>query len=293
LTARASRDDHSRVWSSYSARQAAQLIGLPESAVRSLARAGVIGAAGEVPLKLEFRDLAALRTIKALVDEGVPLARVRREVIALHRRLPAGRRLTELSLEAQGGHIRVRGSAVEDAPVVQLELALVPETLFALDGADDLGELHEIPVRRDTAAPQPVAAYTADEWFERALALEDAEVDGAIDAYRRCLRLRPDSTEAWINLGRLYAENGDSENASECFGTALKLDPHDATALYNLGVVAQDAGREKDAILLYMRALEIDPELAEAHYNLATIFDQRGESQQAIRHINEYRKLTR
>ena len=27
--------------------------------------------------------------------------------------------------------------------------------------------------------------------------------------------------------------------------------------------------------------------------NLATIFDQCGESQRAIRHINEYRKLTR
>jgi len=280
------------VWSSYSARQAAQLIGLPESAVRSLARAGVIGSSGEVPLKLEFRDLAALRTIKALVDEGVPLARVRREVIALHRRLPPGRRLAELSLEALGGHIRVRGNgaALDDAIVLQLELPLAEEltgeTIY--DAA-----VHEIPVRRDAPAPQPVPAHTADEWFERALALEEGDVDGAIDAYRRCLRLRPDSAEAWINLGRLYAENGNVESAHECFGTALKIDPHDATALYNLGVVAQDAGREKDAILLYTRALDLDPELAEAHYNLATIFDQRGESQQAIRHINEYRKLTR
>jgi len=291
LTKRGTHDDDSRVWSSYSARQAAQLIGLPESAVRSLARAGVIGAPGEVPLKLEFRDLAALRTIKALVDEGVPLARVRREVIELHRRL--GRRLTEVALEAQGGHIRVRGTSVEDAPVVQLELPLASERAATATEYDEPAEIHEIPVRRDVAVPQPVPACTADEWFERALALEDSDVDGAIDAYRRCLRLRPDSTESWINLGRLYAENGDAENASECFGTALKIDPHDATALYNLGVVAQDAGEEREAITLYTRALDLDPELAEAHYNLATIFDQRGESQQAIRHINEYRKLTR
>ncbi len=273
------------MWSSYSARQAAQLIGLPESAVRSLARAGVIGSPGEVPLRIQFRDLAALRQVKALVDGGVPLARVRREIIALHRGLPGGRTLAEIALEAHGGHVRVRGNE-DGAPQLPLPLPL-------LSAPAPAGAVHAIPVRREAAAPQPVPAHTADEWFERALALEDGDVDAAIDAYRRCLRLRPDSTEAWINLGRLFAENGDSDSASECFGTALKLDPNDATALYNLGVVAQDAGREKDAIFLYSRALELDPLLAEAHYNLATIFDQRGESQQAIRHINEYRKLTR
>jgi tetratricopeptide (TPR) repeat protein len=289
------------VWSSYSARQAAQLIGLPESAVRSLARAGLIGANGaitgaaEVPLRIQFRDLAALRTVKALVEGGVPLARVRRELIALHRRLPPGRTIAEVPLEADAGHVRIRGDSPEAA---QLDLPLALPNLAALavgtiSPPPATGTLHAIPVRRDAPAPQPVLASTADEWFDRALALEDSDVEAAIDAYRRCLRLRPDSTEAWINLGRLFAENGDSDAATECFATALKLDPADATALYNLGVVAQDAGREKEAIGLYARSLELDPALAEAHYNLATLFDQRGESQQAIRHINEYRKLTR
>jgi tetratricopeptide (TPR) repeat protein len=287
------------VWSSYSARQAAQLIGLPESAVRSLARAGLIGApgepaAGDVSLRIQFRDLAALRTVKTLVDSGVPLARVRRELIALHRRLPPGRTIAEVALEADAGHVRIRGDAPEmddDDRGAQLDLPLLAVGTLAPPLVT--GTLHAIPVRRDAPAPQPVLASTADEWFDRALSIEETDLDAAIDAYRRCLRLRPDSTEAWINLGRLFAENGDADAASECFGTALKLDPSDATALYNLGVVAQDAGREKEAIGLYVRSLELDPALAEAHYNLATIFDQRGESQQAIRHINEYRKLTR
>ena len=58
-------------------------------------------------------------------------------------------------------------------------------------------------------------------------------------------------------------------------------------------MLAQDAGKETEAIELYRRALELDPQLAEAHYNLATLFDQSGDSRAAIRHINEYRKLTR
>jgi tetratricopeptide (TPR) repeat protein len=274
------------VWSSYSARAAAQLIGLPESAVRGLIRDGLIGSAREVPARLSFRDLAALRVVKGLVDAGIPLLRARKELLEIARGLPDGRSIAELPIEARAGRVHLRGGAPS---VGQLDLPLA-----LADAAPPAGEVREMPARRDVEAV-PVAAppVTADEWFARALALEDTDGAAAIDAYRRSIRLRPDSTEAWVNLGRLFAESGDPEAAGECFRAALDLDPTDATAIYNLGVVAQDAGREADAIALYNRALELDPELAEAHYNLATLFDQSGDSRAAIRHINEYRKLTR
>ena len=57
--------------------------------------------------------------------------------------------------------------------------------------------------------------------------------------------------------------------------------------------MAQDTGRDSEAIELYRRALDLDPGLCEAHYNLATIYDRAGDPRAAIRHINEYRKLTR
>jgi hypothetical protein len=273
------------VWSSYSARAAAQLIGLPESAVRGLIRDGLIGSAREVPARLSFRDLAALRVVKGLVDAGIPLPRARKELVELTRGLPTGTSIAELPLEARAGRVHLRG----DAPTTgQLDLPLAAER------AAPSGEVREMPARRDVeAVPVATPPATADEWFARALALEDADPAAAIDAYRRSLRLRPDSTEAWVNLGRLFAESNDAEAAAECFRSALDLDPTDATAVYNMGVVAQDAGREGEAITLYTRALELDPELAEAHYNLATLFDQSGDSRAAIRHINEYRKLTR
>jgi tetratricopeptide (TPR) repeat protein len=276
------------VWSSYSARQAAQLIGLPESAVRACIRAGLVGQGGDVPAKLSFVDLAALRTVKALVEGGVPAARARRELTQIVRQLPAGSSITTLPLEARAGHVHVRGL---DTPAAgpQLELPLEIAPALPLPA----GDVHAMPPRPPPPAPVIAPAVTADEWLARALALEETEPAAAIDAYRRCLRMRPDSTEAWINLGRLYAESGEPTSARECFTTALRLDPSDATALYNLGVVAQDAGSETEAIDLYMRALELDPGLAEAHYNLATLFDQGGDARAAIRHINEYRKLTK
>lgn len=279
------------MWESYSARHAAQLIGLPESAVRSCIRDGLVGTPGAVPAQLSFRDLSALRTVKALVDAGLPLPRVRKELTKIQHTLPAGTSIAELTVEARGGEVYLRGAKLGGLELGgQLSLPLEPPPA---PPPPPPGEVRELPRPPDAPVPVAVAPATADQWIARATELEERDPVAAIDAYRRALRLRPETTEAWINLGRLFAESGDSTAAHDCFRSALDLDPADATAYYNLGVLAQDAGTEGDAIALYRRALELDPHLAEAHYNLATLFDQSGDSRSAIRHINEYRKLTR
>ncbi len=276
------------MWTSYSARHAAQLIGLTESVVRSCIRDGLVGTPGLVPAQLSFRDLSALRTVKALVEAGIPLPRVRKDLARIQQ--VTGTAIAELTIEVVDGRIRVRGGEVIVDPS-QSQLSLP----FSRPPAETqaLGELRELPRGADPVALPVALPATAEQWMTRAIALEDREPTAAIDAYKRSLRLRPESTEGWINLGRLHAETGDALAANECFRTALERDPGEATAYYNLGVLAQDVGSEAEAITLYRRALEIDPQLAEAHYNLATLFDQAGDSRSAIRHINEYRKLTR
>lgn len=259
--------------------------------MRSCIRDGLVGTPGTVPAQLSFRDLSALRTVKALVDAGLPLPRVRRELVAIQQRLPAGTSLAELTVEARNGQVHVRGASVAGDATGQLSLPF--ETTIDTTASAPAGELRELPRPPDAPIPVAVPPATADQWLSRAQVLEERDPVAAIDAYRRSLRLRPDCTEAWINLGRLFAESRDSEAARECFKSALELDPAEATAYYNLGVLAQDAGKEAEAIDMYRRALELDPQLAEAHYNLATLFDQAGDSRSAIRHINEYRKLTR
>jgi hypothetical protein len=281
------------VWTSYSARHAAQLIGLPESAIRSCIRDGLVGTPGTVPAQLTFRDLAALRTVKALIDAGLPLLRVRRELARIQVGLPSGTSIAELTVEARGGQVHLRGAhGSEELRELPGQLAL-PFDLAMTPPPVPAGQLRELPRPPDAPVPVAVAPATAEQWLARALQLEERDPVAAIDAYRRSLRLRPECTEAWINLGRMFAESGDPQAADDCFRSALELDPADATAYYNLGVIAQDGGKEADAIGYYRRALEIDPRLAEAHYNLATLFDQSGDSRAAIRHINEYRKLTR
>jgi tetratricopeptide (TPR) repeat protein len=280
------------VWTSYSARHAAQLIGLPESAVRSCIRDGIVGTPNTVPAQLSFRDLSALRTVKLLIEAGLPLPHVRRELVRIQQALPMGTSLAEVTVEARGGRVHVYGVEADASAAAGPGQLALPFEAPAERRAPE-GEVRELPRPIDAAVPVVAAPASADQWLERAMQVEERDPVAAIDAYRRSLRLRPECTEAWINLGRLFAESSDAPAAHDCFRSALELDPAEPTAYYNLGVLAQDAGNEADAITLYRRALEIDPQLAEAHYNLATLFDQSGDSRAAIRHINEYRKLTR
>jgi tetratricopeptide (TPR) repeat protein len=275
------------VWSDYSTRDAAQFVGLPESAVRRCVRAGFVAPETEgVGLRFSFRDLLVLKTVKALNTQGVSLRRIQRQLEALTGRLDQPATLASMSLSAHAGHVIVRDhERAWRADTGQLVFDFVL-------GAPE-GEVAPMPVRQRVREIEPIAALTADEWLERAVALEEEDPDAAKEAYRRALRLRPDCSESLIDLGRLYAETGELDRASDCFRRALELDPGDATALYNLGVVAQDEGDDDQAIERYRRALDLDPGLAEAHYNLATIYDRVGQAQLAIRHINEYRKLTR
>lgn len=274
------------MWTAYSTRDAAEFVGLSESAVRSCVRAGLLNQ-DQSRLRFSFRDLLVLKMVKGLVGDGMSLRRARRELAALRARVPREATLSSVSVGVADGHVVVReGSCAYRADNGQLflDLDLSPS---------GLADVSPMPMRQEAAGPEPVAERTADDWFELAIAQEEDDPTAAVGSYRRVLELRGNCAETQINLGRLYAELGKTDDAEVCFRAALDNNPNDPTAVYNLGVVAQDRGADGDAVQLYRQALELDPQFAEAHYNLATIFDRTGEAQAAIRHINEYRKLTR
>lgn len=306
------------MWTDYSARAAGQLIGMSESVVRSCVRDGLLApsnAGQSFPLRLSFRDLASLRAIKQLIDAGISTRKLRSVVQRLQTELAPGQPLAELPLQVQYGEVYLRGVAVSTAPQLVLPLGSFGPHGQALGPARPqnpgaplpyvgqptpanqfpaaTGELVALKTAAETLGLTPLPLATADDWFARGLALEESDPAQAIEAFQKGLELRPDAADAWVNLGRLLAEKGESVRAHTCFQHAIQLDPSDPTNHYNLGVVAQDEGRETEAIDLYIRALELDPSLADAHYNLATLYDQSGNAHAAIRHINEYRKLTR
>src|ERR1041385_7743884 len=88
-------------------REAARILGLPESRLRQLARGGLLATQrGPIgPLSFDYHDLLVCRATQGLVDAAVPMRRVRHTWAAIRRRLAEGRPLSNLQIEADGDEV--------------------------------------------------------------------------------------------------------------------------------------------------------------------------------------------
>lgn len=277
----------------YSTKDAAALLGLSTTQVRSYVRAGFLsppqGPRGEY--SFSFQDLVLLRTAKALLAARVPRRRVRLSLQNLRGQLPDGRALTGVRISAQGHQVVVRdggelwnpesGQALFDFEVAALAREATTRELRAFSGK--------------AAAQDSDGEPEAADWFARGEELEaegsPAAVAAAMAAYRRAVAGEPGLADAHLNLGRLLHEQGKTREAEQCYRQALAARSGDATAAFNLGVALQDLGRLDEAADAYEAALALDRTLADAHYNLAGICEQQGEPEAAFRHLRTYRTL--
>jgi tetratricopeptide (TPR) repeat protein len=225
----------------------------------------------------DFRDLIGLRTVKHLVEEGVPANRLRRALAALREKLSqAQASLAELRVLSDGKDVLVeRGGA----------------RLEPLSGQFSLNfETSELNQKvRVIARPGP----NADEWLATALeyeALGETRAQ-AIDAYERALCIDPEKLDALLNCGTLCYEEGNLKKAAEYFGRALQVDPESALAHFNLGSVLEEVGRLEAARLHLRQAVRLEPDYPDAHYNLAFVCEKLGAYNEARRHWEAYVQL--
>jgi len=224
-----------------------------------------------------FRDLIGLRTLKQLVEEGVPASRIRRALTALREQLSHVQApLAELRVVSDGKDILVERGGARLEPVTG-QFALNFET----------SELNEKV--RVIARPAP----NADEWLATALECEaesDTRAD-AIEAYERALCIDPQKLDALLNCGTLCYEEGNLKKAAEYFTRALQVDPENALAHFNLGSVLEEVGRLEAARLHLRNAVRLDPDYPDAHYNLAFVSEKLGAYNEAQRHWQAYVRL--
>jgi len=216
----------------------------------------------------DFRDLIGLRTVKQLVEEGVPASRLRRALAALREKLShAQAPLAELRVFSDGKDILVERGGARLEPLSG-QFALNFETR-------ELGEKVRV-----------MAGPDADDWLATAL---EYEADGktraeAIDAYDRALCVDPRKPEALINCGTLCYEDGNLRKAAEYFRRALEVDPENALAHFNLGSVLEETGRPEAAREHLRQAVRLQPDYPDAHYNLAFVCEKLGAYAEAQRH---------
>ncbi len=220
----------------------------------------------------DFRDLIGLRTVKQLVEEGVPANRLRRALAALREKLAQVHApLAELRVLSDGKDIIVQRGEARLEPLSG-QFVLNFETR-------ELGEKVRV-----------MAGPNADDWLATALEY-DAEENTraqAIEAYDHALSIDPMKVDALLNCGTLCYEEGNLKKAAEYFMRALQVDSQSALAHFNLGSVLEEVGRLEAARLHLRNAVRLDPGFPDAHYNLAFVCEKLCACNEAQRHWQAY-----
>jgi tetratricopeptide (TPR) repeat protein len=223
----------------------------------------------------DFRDLIGLRTIKQLVEKGVPANRLGRAVAALREKLSrADLPLTELRVTYDGKNVVVERNGACLEPV---------SGQFVMNF-----ETRELDQR-----VRMMPERGADDWFAEALRRESDRTKQAeaIEAYERGLRVAPDKVEALLNCGTLYYEQANFEKAADYFQRAIAVDPDNALAYFNLGSVLEEIGEFEEARRNLRQAVRLDPSYPDAHYNLAFVCEKLGAAPEAREHWQGYLQL--
>lgn len=148
------------------------------------------------------------------------------------------------------------------APEVHLFLALASLRLRDARAA----ELHlKTAVGLD---PGNVEARTLLGWVQLEIR---KDYSAAVDEYSRVVKLRPNSAEAYNNLGVALEKKGELVPAIESFNRALKLRANDSQALSNRGWVYARQKKILEARRDFEEALRLDPKHEGALYGLSQV----------------------
>lgn len=97
----------------------------------------------------------------------------------------------------------------------------------------------------------------------------------------------PTSADEEIDLGIAMQRAGNLEGAVECFRRALKLDASSFRAYNNLGSIFASLRDWETALIFARAAVELNPSSAEIHANLAHLYLKQSQTQTAIEHYRQ------
>lgn len=148
-------------------------------------------------------------------------------------------------------------------PDILLNLAvnyfLLPEPRYQL-AIDRLNDL----IKQDMQNPH---AY----FYKGLIYQESGDTAKAISNFQTCTEVDPDYYDAWMQLGLIYADQGDPL-AIKYYDNAVAVGDSSREAEYAKAKFFQDKGDVATAIEYYRKLVVADPQDAESLYNLATIY---------------------
>ena len=152
-----------------------------------------------------------------------------------------------------------------EEPDLHYALALISLRLRDPDAAERF-------IRRALALnPDHVQARTLLGWIELEI---HGNADAAIKDYSKVIKLRPNSPDAYLNLGAAYKKKGELNNALNAYDQALKRDSNSIIALSNRGWLFAAQQKWTEARKDFERALEINPGDEGALQGLAEVLEK-------------------
>ncbi len=93
------------------------------------------------------------------------------------------------------------------------------------------------------------------------------DYQGAVDAYRKALVLKPNDGVYLNNLADAQNRAGLTDDAAKTYQQAIQADPTNAGAYYfNLGAILTNSGKADEAVQAFDKAIEANPQKADAYY---------------------------
>ena len=115
----------------------------------------------------------------------------------------------------------------------------------------------------------------------------------AIRAYQEAIRLKPDDSGAWYNLGNTYNDSGQHEQAIRAYQEAIRLKPDDSDAWNNLGSAYAHSGQHEQASRAFQEAIRLKPDYSGAWKNLGIVYALEGNHSGAMQVYEKLKTLDR
>ncbi|MGB2906973.1 MAG: tetratricopeptide repeat protein [Candidatus Aminicenantaceae bacterium] len=112
------------------------------------------------------------------------------------------------------------------------------------------------------SAPQPAAPTMTPQQSQRILSLE------------KMVSADPKNQNAWLELGNLYFDSGNSQGAIRSYLKYLEMDPDNPNVLTDLGVMYRRNGQPQEALSSFEKAMAADPRHQQSRFNKGVVLMQ-------------------
>ena len=110
----------------------------------------------------------------------------------------------------------------------------------------------------------------------------------AESSYRKVLELKPEFSEAWVALSRVYEATGRQAEALEVMIQGVAANESDSMLQYDLGVLHLNAKRSEEAEAAFRKVAALDDENFKVHYLLGVLALNRGDAEGAVSRLETY-----